>query len=136
MQSTLTPPKTTGTDHGRLASDQTTTGRRGSLITGRSNLAPISTAITTLVLTRGARPRTLLVDATTPGLAAATAGATLEAPRGIMIPRLVGSRSIVPKITGGRPTGAPSAGLLHPPEVFLFSLLVDVQEAPELIVHA
>jgi len=53
-----------------------------------------------------------------------------------MIPRLVGSRSIVPKITGGRPTGAPSAGLLHPPEVFLFSLLVDVQEAPELIVHA
>jgi len=60
----------------------------------------------------------------------------MEAPRGFMIPRLVGSRSIVPKIAGGRPTGAPSAGLLHPPEVLLFSLLVDVREAPELIVHA
>jgi len=32
--------------------------------------------------------------------------------------------------------GTPSAGLLHPPEVTILSLLVDVQEAPELVVHA
>jgi len=52
------------------------------------------------------------------------------------MPRLVGSRGLLPKITGSRPTGAPNTGLLHPPKVILLSLLVDVQDAPELVVHA
>jgi len=55
------------------------TGHRRALITGRSILAPISTVITTLVLTRGAGRRTRLVVATTPSLVAATAGAALGA---------------------------------------------------------
>jgi len=135
-QSTLTPPKKTGTDLRHLASVQTTTGRRRALITGRSILAPISTSVSTRVLTRGARPRTRIVVATTPVLVTATAGATLGAPRRIPIPCLVGSRGILPTITGARPTDAPSTGLLHPPEVILLSLMVDVQETLELVVHA
>jgi len=135
-QSTLTPPKKTGTDLRHFASVQTTTGRRRALITGRSILAPISTAVSTRVLTRGSRPRTRIVVATTPVLVTATAGATLGAPRRIPIPCLVGSRGILSTIAGARPTGAPSTGLLHPPEVILLSLMVDVQETPELVVHA
>ena len=92
-QSTLTPPKTTGTDLGHRASVQRTTGRRRVFVTGRSILVSISKAITTSVLTRGARPGTPLLVAPTPGLVSATAGATLGAPRGIPIPRLVGSRA-------------------------------------------
>ena len=135
-QSTLRPPKKTGTDLRHLASVQTTTGRRRALITGRSILAPISTAVSTRVLTQGARPQTRFVVATTPVLVTATAGATLGAPRGTPISCLVGSRGTLPTITGARPTGAPSTGLLHPPEVNLLSLMVDVQETPELVVHA
>jgi len=60
----------------------------------------------------------------------------LRTPRGIRIPSLVGSGGLLPTITGARPTGAPSTGLLHPPRVVLLSLLVDVQQAPELVVHA
>ena len=92
--------------------------------------------MTTRVLTRGARPRTRLVPATTPSLVVATAGSTLGTPRGIPIPSFVGSRGLLPTITVARPTGAPSTGMLYPPKVGLLSLLVDVQKAPELVVHA
>jgi len=135
-QSTLTLSNTTDTDLGHRASVQTTIGRRRALITGRSILASVGTIITTRVFTRGARPRTRIVPATTPCLFAAPAGATLGTPRGIPIPRLVGSRSVLRTFTGARSTGAPSTGLLHPPKVVFLSLLVDVQQAPELVVHA
>ena len=92
--------------------------------------------MTTRVLTRSSRPETQLLKATTPSLIAATAGATLGTPRGIPIPRLVGSRGHFPTFSGVRPTVVPSTGLLHPPKVVLLSLLVDVQKAPELVVHA
>ena len=135
-QSTLTPPTTTGTDLGHLASIQTTPGRRRALITGPTILASISAAITTHVLTRGARPRTRLVVATTPRQDAATTGAKLEDPRGIPIPCLCGARGILPTITGARSAGTLSISLFRPPEVILLSLPVDVQEAPELVVHS
>jgi len=97
---------------------------------------PISTAITTRVLARGAQRRARLVVATAPGLVAATAGTTLGAPTDIPIPRLVGPRSTLPTLRSAQPAGAPSVGLLQPPEISVLSLLEDVQEPPELVVHA
>ena len=100
-------------------------------------MASVGTTITTSVLNRGARLRTRLVPAvTTPRLVAATAGATLGAPRRVAIPGLVGARGLFPTITGARPAGASSTGLLRPPKIVLLPLLLDVQEAPELVVHA
>jgi len=135
-RSTLTLPNTTDTDLGQRASVQTTTGRRRALITGRAILAPVGTTIPTCVLTRGSRPRTRLVPAMSPSLVAATAGATLGTSRGILIPSRVGSRGPLRTITGARPTGAPSPGLLQPPKVVLLSLLVDVQQAPLMVLPA
>ena len=135
-QTTLTLPNAAGTDLRHRAAVQTTTGRRRALTTGRSILAPARTAVTTRVLTRGARPGTRYVVATNPSLVAATAGDTQGTPRSIPIRRLVGSRGPLSTITGARPTGAPSTGLLHPPTAILLSLLVNVQKAPEVVVHA
>ena len=135
-RSTLTLSQTTDTDLGSRASVQRTTGRRRALITGRSILAPVGTTISTRVLIPGARPRTRLVPATTPRLVPATTGTTLGTPRGIAIPSLVGSRGLLSTITGARPTGAPSTGLLYPAKVVLLPLLLDVQKASELVVHA
>jgi len=101
-RSKLTHPNTSDTDLGLRASVQTTTGRRRSLISGRSILAPVEETITAPALTRGARPRTRLVPATSPSLVSATTGATLRAPRGIPIPNLHGSRRLLQTITGAR----------------------------------
>jgi len=62
--------------------------------------------------------------------------AAMGGPRNIPIPRLIGFRGFIPTITDARPTGARSNGLLHPPVVTFLSLLVDVQEPPELFAHA
>jgi len=133
---TLMLPNNNDTDLGYHASVQTTTGRRRALKTGRSILDPVGTTITTRALNRGARPWTRLVPAFTPRLVSATAGATLGAPSGIAIPGLVGFRGLLRTNTGARPTGARSTGLLRPPRIVLLPLLVDVQQAPELVVHA
>jgi len=134
-RSTLVLPNTTDTDLGPRVSVQTTTGCRRALMTGRAILAPVGTTIATRVLIRGARPRAPLEPAVTPRLDAATACATLGAPRGIAIPGLVGSRGLLPTITGAGPTSTPSTGLLRPPKIVLLPLLVDVQESLELVVH-
>jgi len=136
-RSTRMLPNPTDTDLGHRASVQMMKSRRRALITGRTILAPVGTTITTRVLNRGARPRTRLVAAVPRRrLDAAAAGATLGAPRRVAIPGLVGSRGLFPTITGNRPAGASSTGLLRPPKMVLLPLLVDVQEAPELVVYA
>ena len=136
-RSTLMLPNPTDTDLGHRASVQTTTRRRRALITGRTILAPVGTTIPTRVLNRGARPRTRLVPAVShTRLVAATANDTLWAPWRVTIPDLVGFRGLLPPITGAGPAGAPSTDLLRPPKMVLLPLLVDVQERPELVVHA
>ena len=137
IQSTRRLPKPTNTDLGHDASVQTRTSRRRTLITGRTILATVSTTIPTRGINRGARPRTRLVPAVPrPRLVAATAGATLGAPRCVAIQGLVGSRGLFSQITGARPAGAPSTCLLRPAKMVLLPLLMDVQEAPELVVDA
>jgi len=127
----------TDTDLGHHASVQTTTSRRRALITGRTILTPVGTPVPTRVINRGARPRTRLVPAVSrPRLVAATAGATLRAPRRVAIPGLVGSRCLFPPITGARSAGAPSTGRLRPAKMVLLPLVVDVQETLELVDRA
>jgi len=136
-RSTHRPHNPTDTDLGHHASVQTTTSRRRALITGRTILTPVGTTIPTRVINRGARPRTRLVPAVPrPRLVAATSGATLGAPRRVAIPGLDGSRGLFPPITGARRAGAPSTGRLRPAKMVLLPLLVDVEESPELVVHA
>jgi len=120
-------PNTTDTDLKRGASVQTTTRRRQASKTGPSILAPVGATIAMRVLNRDARPRTRLVPAGPPRLAASTAGTTLGAPRGVGIPGLYGSRGRFPTITGARPTRAPSTGMLRPPKMVFLPLLVDAQ---------
>jgi len=92
----------TDTDLGHHASLQTTTSRRRALITGRTILTPVGPTIPTRVVNRGAGPRTRLVPAVPrPPLVAATAGATLGAPRRVAVPGLIGSRGLFPPIVGG-----------------------------------
>ena len=62
-RSTHRLPNPTDTDLGHHASIQMTTGRRRTLITGRTILAPVGTTILTRVINWGARPRTRLVPA-------------------------------------------------------------------------
>jgi len=96
QQKALSPPTTNRDHNGQPASGQTMMDSGRYLISRRSLLASVRSAITTNVLPR--RPRLGRRQGVVPAarvLGTSPAGATLGTPRGIPLPRLTSSRAII-----------------------------------------